>query len=146
MRALLVGEAPACGTSRPFEGNSDKRLRELIGEEAFGHLLTANLNPSQDFPQGVVVLLAGQRLARAYGVRARYFEPCMLRRRICYIVPHPGSTRWYSVEINRARVKRFFLALLLTLEGVERPDGTLDSQEFRCRVQRQAQEHGRVFV
>ncbi len=172
MRALLVGEAPARGTSRPFEGNSGVRLRELIGEEAFGRLDLANLyrrpmprdgHKGSHFPvagarrkarefslpggKGVVVLLAGQRVAKAFGVEARYFEPCLLRRRVCYVVPHPsGVNRWYNVEINRWRAKRFFCALLLALEGCQRPDGCLDSREFALRAKRRAREAGRVFA
>jgi hypothetical protein len=172
MRVLLVGEAPARGTSRPFEGNSGVRLRELIGDEAFGRLDLANLYkrpmPSDGwkgshFPavlarrqakqfglpggKGVVVLLAGKRVAKAFGVEARYFEPCLLRRRVCYVVPHPsGVNRWYNVEINRWRAKQFFCALLLSLEGFERPDGDMDAREFTLRAKRQARESGRVFA
>ncbi len=169
MRALLVGEAPARGTSKPFEGNSGVRLRELIGDEAFLRLDMVNLYKRPmprdgwkgsafpvaaarrkalkfDFPVSVVVLLAGKRIARAFGVRARYFEPCMLRRRVCYVVPHPsGVNRWYNVEFNRHRAKRFFCALLLALDGVQRPDGDLDAAEFRLRATRDARAAGRIF-
>ena len=172
MRVLLVGEAPARGTSRPFEGNSGRRLRELIGEEAFGRLDLTNLYkrpmprdwwkgsyfPAElarrkakrfELPGGksVVILLAGKRVAKAFGVKARYFEPCLLRRRVCYVVPHPsGVNRWYNVETNHWRAKQFFCALLLALEGCQRPDGDLDSREFALRAKRRARESGRVFA
>lgn len=170
MRALLVGEAPARGTSEPFEGNSGTRLRELIGEAAFMRLDLANLYSRSmprdgykgshfpvllarrkakrfDLPPRAVVLLAGQRVAKAFGVKARYFEPCLLRGRVCYVVPHPsGVNRWYNVEINRHRAKHFFCALLLSLEGVERPDGSIDAHEFAMLAKRHAREAGRVFA
>lgn len=167
MRVLLVGEAPARGTKRPFEGRSGIKLRELLGAN-FERLRLRNLyrNPKPKDRQGSVwhlhaarrrakrfrlngdlVLLAGKRVADAFGIRGvRYFEPCLLRGTIAYVVPHPsGVNRWWNVETNRYRARRFFAALFLALDGVDLPDGSLDAIEFRVRAGAEAERAGRVY-
>ena len=99
-------------------------------------------------PNDVILLLAGHRVAKAFGVRARYLEPCMLEstRTITYVVPHPNSgNHWYGNEFNRFKARNFFDALFMVLDGVERPDGDIDSVEFRVRARTDAIEAGRVF-
>ncbi len=140
------------------------RLRDLIGDDAYRQIDRLNFYPEPvvwdagsarmraehtfRLPggKGRVLLMGSQRLAKAFGVEARYFEPCLLRRRVCYVIPHPHGARWYSVEINHHRAKRFFAALLLAMEGVQRPDGYLDAREFVTRAKHAAREAGRVFA
>lgn len=165
MRVELIGEAPARGTSKPFEGRSGKFLRDLLGDD-FSRLGLSNLlsEPPLSFcadqtrwaalrrianldPDGVVLLLAGHRVARAFGVVARYFEPCLLNEAVVYVVPHPsGVNHWWNLELNRFRARRFFAALFMSLDGVDMPDGSMDEVEFRVLARSTARESGRVWA
>ncbi len=162
MQILLLGEAPARGTTAPFSNEcvSGKRFRELVGDH-FNRLKCANLftrptswdlerfrrQASRVVLDAEIILLAGKRLANAFGIRnVAYFEPCMLQGRIAYVIPHPsGRNRFWNNEFNRFRAERFFTALFLALDGVECPDGDLDAAEFRVLATATARRAGRVY-
>ena len=118
-----------------------REMRELAADLPFSVLGLRELD-IHDSPEET-----GETFLENARLKARYFEPCLLRGRVCYVVPHPsGRNRWYNVEIHRARVKQFFLALLLALEGVQLRDGYLDASEMCLRAKQEAREKGRVYA
>ena len=119
-RALLIGEASTTG--EPFVGRSGDRLRSLLGAKDLTLIVDVmNLLPSptgkvgkgRAFPakkgreMAAAVLaaelnrtkfiLAGKRVAAAFGIRAAYFEVVVKDGRQFMIIPHPsGINRWWN--------------------------------------------------
>lgn len=134
MRATIVGEAPPRSGGRPFEGDAGRRLRQVARHDLADCRLV-NLLEAWPGPDGAkgdafpidearaaaarvrfrtpVVLLAGHRVARAFGVRAGYLEWTTLRGRRAAVIPHPsGINRWWNCPRNRRRARRFIAAAL----------------------------------
>lgn len=60
------------------------------------------------FRPGRTVILLGYRSARAFGVKAKYFEPVKVGSAAAIVVPHPsGINRWYNDPANVRKMKRF---------------------------------------
>lgn len=146
MRVTLIGEAPRRRGQEPFEGRSGDRLRKLVGAECYDQLQKANLFQTPqpragrgwsfnlarareavvdfDLPRGVL-LLAGKRLAAAFGIDPDhvYFVPWSLRGRPAFVVPHPsGTSRWWNDPMARARAVRFFRRTVVAAQGDEQAD------------------------
>lgn len=147
IRHLMVGEAPGPRNSG-FSGPSGKRLAELMGDDWRYRVGVVNLfdewpgsagpkgsefdataargaaamllKAHPPLPKGGKLMLAGRRVARAFGVPAKtqYFESVVLRaygvdgtRRafVACVVPHPsGISHWWNDGVNRARARRWF--------------------------------------
>lgn len=139
MRPLLVGEAPCpAGNTEPFDGPSGRRLALILG---VGHAellaTTDRLNLLDSWPGACgkgsafpaaearaaaavalalaphrTLLLAGRRVAAAFGLRALpYLRWAVLGRRRVAVLPHPsGVNRWLNDPANRAATRDFVLA------------------------------------
>lgn len=131
----LVGEAPSAEADCAFDAlsGSGKKVREVLGDLSW--LAMSNLLRSPQ-PRGKkgskfdaegaraeadrrktegelprILLLAGKRVAAAFGVpkTVEFFKPCMVRRSICFVVPHPsGVSRWWNSPDNRSLARSFF--------------------------------------
>lgn len=139
VRPLLIGEAPGRASRRPFEGRCEAQLAALAGVTVpalraavvMRNLLGAWPGAAAKgalFPlpaararaavlrlgaRDRVVILAGKRVARAFGVQAPYLARVALRGRTAYVLPHPsGVNRWYNSARNRARASRFLRGVL----------------------------------
>lgn len=128
-RATIVGEAPPRSGGGPFEGDAGRRLRRAVRRDLADCRLVNLLNawPGPDGAKGdafpvdearlaarrvrfntPVVLLAGHRVARAFGLRVGYLEWTTLRGRRAAVLPHPsGINRWWNDPRNRRRASRF---------------------------------------
>lgn len=140
---MLLGQAPGPGKNRrAFDGASGRRLAKMLGL-GLGELLSAvepvNLigrfpggrasGKGDAFPmdqarraakrlrprlRGRLVLMAGRAVARAFGVRAEFFE--LVDTGLGFdavVVPHPsGVSHWWNRKENRRRAKRAFRKLL----------------------------------
>ena len=163
---VLVGEAPPRrGPLAPFEGLSGRRLRGLAGSD-LDDVLMCNLfmvpmprsgkgsafwaaeararAAAWDLDGIDLLLMAGRRVARAFGVPAsvRYLEPFTVRGTAAYVVPHPsGVNRWFNAETNRARFRRFFQAL----DRVAVDQDPLPPGEFLDRLRHAAGAAGRSY-
>lgn len=166
MKILLIGEAPPRGKLLPFEGRSGERLRELMGALwGMSFLMTlfdlpdVEANKGSAFPFPVarekaetvragtvlprfdILLLVGKRMAAAFGVRAHYFDPCLLKGVVAYVIPHPsGSNHWWNNEFNRYKARNFF-GFLEELPGEE----IMSVVEFKHLATKTAEEGGRLF-
>ncbi len=140
----------------PFEGNGAVNLRELLAEDFDRlHLYSLRTDPQAEaillmanMPDEITLILAGHAVAKDFGVKARFFEACLLEstQTIAYVVPHPGiGNAWYNNEFNQFKARNFFEALFLVQDGVSRPDGHLGYVEFNARALVQAVEAGRIF-
>lgn len=138
MSVLLIGEAPAPrGNRRAFDGPSGDRLAQVMGmgrDELLGRVRARNLlrrwpgasGKGSAFPvadaraaarrarlDADVVLLAGLRVAGAFGARAGFFEWFELRGRRAAVIPHPsGVNRWWNDAANRERARAFLRGVL----------------------------------
>lgn len=148
MKPLIVGEAPSKNedTPRPIEGRIGKRLAKLSGLTLEGFLSTfermnllqvrqdsaehgftfdmvaaraaAEASFQHDVVPGRIVLLLGQRVARAYGVRTDYFEECSLRGARAYVVPHPsGVSHWWNDATHMVRAEGFMHGIVDEQKG-----------------------------
>lgn len=69
-------------------------------------------------PRDAGLMLAGLRVARAFGVDPHYFRWQSVWRatgaghesivRDVVVIPHPGNARWWSEHRNLTRARRFF--------------------------------------
>jgi hypothetical protein len=132
------------------------RLRDMLGEQ-FDEMILLNLFDQPQPRQGKgsrfsvqaavrrardvvfctpVVVFAGHRVARAFGFKARYFDPVLYRERhLAYVIPHPsGVNRWWNNEFNRWRAAKRFSEII---NAANCPDC-----ESRARVE--AREAGRI--
>lgn len=58
------------------------------------------------------VLLAGRGVARAFGVRAPFFEWARVGPARVAVIPHPsGVSRWWNEPANLERAERFMRAI-----------------------------------
>lgn len=133
MRPLLVGEAPCRRGGEPFTGRAGTVLAELAGFPPRREFDCVNLLqqwPGQDgkgsafplhdarvaaaamlsvLPQGRVVVVAGKRVAQAFGIR----KPEFLRwyavgGKVVGVLPHPsGINRWLNDPANREAAGTF---------------------------------------
>ncbi len=136
--AEIVGQAPGPRglKGRPLEGGASRKFAGLAGvsEDEFWRLFrTRNVLPrfpgkngkgdafpidearrraaSMRFRAGRVILL-GQGVARAFGVRAPPLTWRRVGRREFAVVPHPsGVNRWWNDPKNVRRAKRFLRIL-----------------------------------
>lgn len=137
----LVGEMPAPGTTRPFAPgtSSRRRLEDAVGAEALDQFVLRNMY-KHSWPDRFwdaeyarlraarmrfrtpIVMLAGRRVAAAFGVRElHFFSPQFRRGRIFYVVPHPsGLSRWWNSERNCARARSWFSSVLSDREYLTR--------------------------
>ncbi len=149
-RAIIIGEAPNTKRNGnvPFEGSSGRRLVNTIGECWRMHLDSVNLLPAQhpnengigfefDSAAGhaaaktlvasvlkpanyALVLLAGKRVASAFGYDEEFWMPQELcvdvkKKRFArlVIVPHPsGTNRWWNDPGNRDFAAKWFRTAL----------------------------------
>lgn len=133
----LIGEAPGRTPGLPFDGRCGRFLERLTGVHprsaftcrnvldrfpgdagggAVFPLREARKAASRIVLRGVV-LLAGKRVAAAFGVRARYFAPVSVGRATVYVIPHPsGRNRWWNSPENRAMAAAF-LATIIAMGG-----------------------------
>jgi hypothetical protein len=132
-RVLLIGEAPpprGAAGGPAFRGRPARFLAGVAGEEVVGVCEAVNLIPSwpgrssgggSRFParearrrassilfasfRGRIVLLAGRRVAAAFGQGRRPFlEWFALRGGRAAVLPHPsGLNRWWNSPENRRR-------------------------------------------
>jgi hypothetical protein len=147
VKILLIGEAPATPEGCPFEGKSGERFEELAPgclETTEATNLLPDVQPkagkgrafpaeaaraaaeAMDFGGAQVLLMAGRRVASAFGVpaSAHYLEPLLVRGTVAYVIPHPsGVNRWFNEAENRGRFSAFFEALRAVQDGCEVPPG-----------------------
>lgn len=133
MRPLLVGEAPCQKGGLPFTGRAGTVLEDLAGfnpRSAFdcvnllpawpGHAGKGSAFPMHDarvaatamlsvLPTGKVVIVAGKRAARAFGVKAPAFLSWQfVDGKLLGIIPHPsGVNRWLNDPVNREATGAF---------------------------------------
>lgn len=133
MRPLLVGEAPCRKGGEPFTGRAGKVLEDLAGFPPRREFDCVNLLqqwPGQDgqgsafpahdaqvaaaamlavLPQGRVVVLAGKRVAGAFGIRApEFLHWYLVRGKVVGVMPHPsGINRWLNDPANRSAAGAF---------------------------------------
>jgi len=146
-RPLLVGEAPnrTGDARRPLDGRVGARLAGFAGLDvaayrrrfarvnvlgawpgasggkgaAFYHDVAAReaTRLRRRFRGRRTVVLLGQRVARAFGVRPDYFVERRVAGARVFVVPHPsGIVRWYNDPANVARMRRFMRAVALEAE------------------------------
>jgi len=134
----IVGQGPGrLGEGRkPFEGKgSGSRLAEIAGVSSLDEVaVLTNLLPrfygkqgkGDSFPlkkaraeaknmtlRTKKILLCGKNVARAFGIKADYFEKTTVCGKIAYVIPHPsGVNRWWNDEENKLRARAFFAKLL----------------------------------
>lgn len=141
VKPLLIGEAPGRVAGRPLEGRCGERMAALAGvtPEAF-YRATERRNVLDEWPGAAtdkgarfprlrasiaagrllahfspdrLVLLLGYRVARAFGVKLRYFEEASILRARVYVIPHPsGVNVWYNDPANVRRAERFMREVL----------------------------------
>lgn len=138
MKPLLIGEAPSKNehSQRPLEGRVGSRLAKLAGLTMEQYLVTfermnllqlrqdtaehgfifdmdaarqaADASLQHDVMPDRVVLLLGQRVMRAYGLRLGYFEERRLHGARAYVVPHPSSvSHWWNDPRHMADAEKF---------------------------------------
>lgn len=139
-RVTIVGQAPGRhGNRRPFDGASGRRLARLAGLGSYEQLAArcrlqnvlgrwpGKQGRGDAFPLALArsgarasrfrgrgpVLLAGRRVAAAFGVRTGYFEWGELRGRPCAVIPHPsGISHWWNDPRNARRAAAFLREVL----------------------------------
>lgn len=143
MGVLLVGQGPGRSAkpgARAFDGPglSGERFPKLLGVtrvEFLNRVETVNLlerfsgkcGKGDAFDLGwanlracqlmnrrrTIFLLAGYNVARAFGIRTRYFERVdFCNHTTMYVVPHPsGINRWWN-DFNNVETARKFLSEL----------------------------------
>ncbi len=133
MRPLLVGEAPCKAGGEPFTGRSGSVLEALAGfppRREFecvnllrtwpGHAGKGSAFPAAEaraaaqamlsvLTRGRVVLVAGKRVAGAFGIRQpEYLRWYHLEGLLVGVLPHPsGINRWLNDPVNREAAGRF---------------------------------------
>ncbi len=132
-RITLVGESPAPGTTAPFARgtSSRRRLEQMVGAVGVGRMVLRNVYRGSCPPwvwnaevarcrakvmqfRTPIVLLAGRRVAAAFGLRkVTFFYPEFHRGRVVYVIPHPsGRNQWWNTEENREQARTWFAWLL----------------------------------
>jgi uracil-DNA glycosylase len=143
VKLVIVGQAPGPNTgNRAFDGRSGDRLARYMGledrETLRAHVELLNVlrrypGPQGDkgdaFPagrarraarrltgrlRGRTVLLAGKRVAGAFGVRTEYLEWDEHEAGFnVVVIPHPsGVNRWWNDSANREKFTKFAVELL----------------------------------
>ena len=144
---LLVGEAGGLfGDGEPFGGRIGRRMSSLLGmspdeflrrvervnllarspgrQPAKGHLFPlreASVSAASMPLTGRVVVLAGKRVARAFGLTdPPWLTPVVLGRgeALCAVMPHPsGIVRWWNDAGNADEASRCLRRMLDAAEG-----------------------------
>jgi hypothetical protein len=141
MKPLLIGEASTVRNGRAFDGRPGLFLAGLLGMtlaeflDAFDTVNLLRTWPGRQrgskghlFPMdkavraaarlkgtlnGRPVVLAGKRVARAFGIRAGFLDVVKLDRSDALLIPHPsGVVRHWNDKVNCKAVARRLWGML----------------------------------